>query len=181
MFRKLITSRRISIAGFSALKMGFYIVAVASAFGAQPAFSQEYVLLSLGKGGTENAFSFGLEYGNLKKSASIGVGFSVISVGYSKPLPFGIFVAEHSNEYELFGAVGMRIAPVLFFVTTIGLTGQSDSMRFVAGGADDPGYDPEYTINFAISGQLRLAIKSFMAGIGYHNRRGLVGMLGFVF
>jgi hypothetical protein len=88
-----------------------------------------------------------------------------------------------SSDLEIYGAFGYGFLKNLFIVGTAGAT---EVCEGIAIKGDDASSCASYEDNkteyrFSGSGQLRYVYKHLIIGAGYHNRRGIIGGIGFMF
>jgi hypothetical protein len=148
-----------------------------------------YAVLTVGQNGKSNGSSIGGEIGMVVKTVHLGLGLAEILtdeewVLESKSGTYYTGVRIYSkkyHEYEGYGALGMMLLKNVFLVTTIGYSGEtykkkSESQYGIIdlGTKDGPGH-------MALSIRLQLEAKGFIIGAGYHNRRGIIGSIGFRF
>ena len=129
--------------------------------------------------GVVDALSAGIEVDFLFQSSEpepkflFGFGFSA---AFNRELDYNGSGNDLSEEFEIYGSVGVKI--VKSFILT-----------FTGGGSlqQDISYSPLFqsksyeNVNqhFAYSAQIRYVHKHLMYGVGYHNRRGLLIGIGY--
>ena len=150
-----------------------------------------YVLLTGGVGGESDAGSLGGEGGWIGRNFLLGLGLSVTFSGgdweetsYSPPwmgLPPSWNSKKYDDEYEGYGVVGIRVIKDLFLIGTGGYSQETVSSKTCIPGTCVE-WDPDVEKgHFTYSGQLQYAYKRLIIRGGYHNRRGVIGGIGFRF
>ena len=146
-----------------------------------------YVFGNGGSGGKADAASGGIEGGLLlpredsKLGYLLGVGLSGIDRADNDDR--GIWSTEYSDEWEGYFAFGVRpVIKNLYLVGSVGGSIREVSDTFNYKGTKIEGFesDEENEFHFTTSGQVRYVWKHLMVGAGYHNRRGVIGGIGFV-
>ncbi len=151
------------------------------------AYAGWYVFGNGGGGGEADTASGGLEGGGIfKPDAKIGYllggGFSIAD--RAKTEERGNWDTEFTNEGEGYFAFGIRpIIKGLYLVGTAGASVRESSDTWhtgtsagtIEGFESDEGNEGYFTT----SGQIRYIWKHLMIGAGYHNRRGVIGGIGF--
>lgn len=144
-------------------------------------YGDGYLLLTGGGGGESNAGSIGGEGGWIGQNFLLGIGLSVIFTGGDWESKGYGYYKKHDDEYEGYGVVGIRILKDWFLVGTAGYSEETITGKTCAGGTCVE-WDPEVEEgHFTYSGQLQYVYKRLIIGGGYHNRRGVVGRIGFSF
>lgn len=161
------------------------LVVIFSLFVYENANAGVYIFGNIGSGGEVDDSSIGGEIGATLPTSNpsflLGIGISV--AGISKTERISDFAdREFSDEWEGYGAVGIRLISGLYLVGTAGYSQQTESITLHAGGVSVEGGNEEVKDeHFTASGQLRYVYKSLIIGGGYHNRRGIIGGIGFAF
>jgi len=141
-------------------------------------YGDGYILLTGGAGGKADAGSVGLEGGWIGQNFLLGIGLSAVSTDTEDlPAPAGYY--KYEDELEGYGAVGIKIITNWFLVATAGYSEQEKKyvLQYPGGEVE---FDEGKKGYFTYSGQLQYVYKRFIIG-GYHNRRGVVGRVGFTF
>ena len=138
-----------------------------------------YVFGNGGDGGEADGASGGLEGGLLlKQDAKIGWlgGLGLSATDREEPDDN----REYTEEWEGYFAFGIRpMIKNLYLVGTVGGSARDSSETLHIGGEVLEDMEQESEINFTTSGQVRYVWKHLMVGAGYHNRRGVIGGIGF--
>jgi hypothetical protein len=145
---------------------------------------QGYVMFNAGDGGASRAWSGGVESGKFFPRENprflLGADFSATGNGYtSEKTTF--FQSNICNEQQLGVAAGLRLAKGVYVVGTGGFSARAERDYMIVNGrkillAELPG-----TTYGSGSGGFRFVYKRFIAGVGYHSRRGVVFGFGFTF
>lgn len=146
-----------------------------------PAF---YIFGNGGVGRGDIGGSGGVDLGiTLKPNSKIGYLFGAGgSVTDRNDTPSEFKNKENSAEWEGCFAFGIRpIIKKLYLVGTVGVSVREYDKTY-SGSIYKEGYVTETEENFTTSGQIRYIVwKGLMVGGGYHNRRGVLGGIGWAF
>lgn len=142
-----------------------------------------YIFGTVGSGGEVDAASYGGEIGAIwpkdEPKYLLGVGASNAESGEREPYSV-VLDKVRDDELEIYGAAGIGLVKSFFIVGTAGASFVTECLAFK--GMDCSGMDDaDEEVKFAVSGQLRFVYKNLMIGAGYHNRRGIIGGIGFAF
>jgi hypothetical protein len=146
--------------------------------------AQSYVMFNAGNGGRSHASSGGVEFGKFFPRENprflLGAEFSATGNGYTSEKTT-YFQSNICNEQQLAVAAGWRLFKGVYAVGTGGMSARAERDYMIVNGkkillAEMPG-----TLYGSGSGQLRFVYKRFVAGAGYHSRRGVVFGFGFTF
>lgn len=162
------------------------LFAVISLMVAHNANATVYFFGQLGSGGEVDDVSYGGEIGAIwpkeEPQYLLGIGLWWTEQSESESYTF-LLDKVRSDEWELYGAAGINLIEGIFLAGTIGFSETCEGTVFKGDNPNDCGSyddnDKEYKLTG--SGQLRFTYKNLMIGAGYHNRRGIVGGIGFVF
>lgn len=136
-------------------------------------------------GGGDNV-SYGGDLGAIWPSEDpkylLGIGASSGGNSEEKEATF-LLDRVKSSDLEIYAAFGYAFLKNLFIVGTAGATEVCEGTVFKGDDASScASYDDNKTeYKFSGSGQLRYVYKHLIIGAGYHNRRGIVGGIGFMF
>jgi hypothetical protein len=145
-----------------------------------------YIFGTFGNGGEVDADSYGGEIGAIWPSSEpkylIGLGMSYANSSKSESATF-LLDEVRAPEYDIYVAGGFNLAKGFFITGTAGFSETCEGTVFKG---DDPSdcisYDNnDVSYKFTGSGQLRFVYEHLMLGVGYHNRRGVVGGIGVSF
>jgi hypothetical protein len=174
--------------GGNGMKKCILVISVVSCivFGVNSSDAEIYVYGNGGGGGEAKAPSIGGEFGVIWPKGDqkylAGMGFSYADTEKSEP---GTFLLDkvRANEVEIYGAAGLNLTKGFFITGTAGVTETCEGYVFKGESPSNctsmDGVDKKN--KFTGSGQLRFINNRLMLGIGYHNRRGVVGGIGLNF
>jgi len=141
-------------------------------------------------GGRISKTSYGLEVGFIPQKTNtliwLGGGFIIGSyelIEHGRDvLGLGFYFDKERSENEGFVSLGLGILKSFFLVITPAYSVVTESSTLYSGNESSPGWGKkDVETNFGISGQLRFVEDNFIVGVGYHSRRGLIGVIGFSF
>jgi hypothetical protein len=138
-----------------------------------------YFVFTGGNGGQADVSSIGAEGGWIGKRVLLGIGYAQLSNDNTVPqvTSSGTNYFVYKKEEELYGSLGVKLIDDLFLVGNAGYSQQLIEFRSFLGVTFDE--DPKRY--FTYGGQLQYTFHHIVIGAGYHNRRGIVGKIGFSF
>lgn len=150
-----------------------------------------YIFLTGGVGGEADAGSIGGEGGWVGRNFLLGLGLSVTFTGGDWERTSCLYAwmgspptcnyKKYDDEYEGYGVVGIRIIKDLFLIGTGGHSQETVSSKTCIPGTCVE-WEPDVEKgHFTYSGQLQYTYKRLIIRGGYHNRRGVIGGIGFRF
>lgn len=139
-----------------------------------------YMELNGGNGGAADASSGGVEFGVILYKFLIGAGIARMNNDYrerGESTAWGYNYYKHEKEEEVYLAIGGRVAENWLLVLDLGVSQQ----RITFESAMDADFDEDPESFFAVGGQVLFNYEHLLIGVGYENRRGVVGSVGFAF